>query len=156
MPLVEEELVTSKRVDKVGEVHVRKEIVTEEKQITVPVMREVVRVERVPVSHDVRAGDQVFEKASYDIPIREEHVTVEKHVVVREELHVGKEIQQRRGDRERDRAPRARRGGDDRRRPPRRGASGDARAGGEQPGGRDAPRGERPLSPVGERSGPCT
>jgi uncharacterized protein (TIGR02271 family) len=90
--LVEEELVTSKHVEKVGEVHVRKEVITEEKQITVPVTREVIRVERVMVSHDVEAGTRTFEKESYDIPIREEHITVEKHPVVREELHVGKEI----------------------------------------------------------------
>ncbi len=94
VPLVEEELVTSKHVEKVGEVHVRKDVITEEKQITVPVTREVIRVERVVVSHDVEAGTRVFEKESYDIPIREEHVTIEKHQVVREELRVGKEILQ--------------------------------------------------------------
>ena len=94
VPLVEEELVTSKHVEKVGEVHVRKEVITEEKQITVPVTREVIRVERVMVSHDVEAGARTFEKESYDIPIREEHITVEKHPVVREELRVGKEILQ--------------------------------------------------------------
>jgi len=93
VPLVEEEIVTSKRVDKVGEVHVRKQIITEEKQITVPVMREVIRVERVAVSHEAHADDRPFEETSYDIPIREEHVTVEKHSVVREEIRVGKEIQ---------------------------------------------------------------
>ena len=81
-------------MEKVGEVHVRKEIVTEERQITVPVTREVLRVERVSVSHEVGDGTKLFEKESYDIPIREEHVTVEKRAVVREELHVGKEIQQ--------------------------------------------------------------
>ncbi len=93
IPLVEEQLVASKHVEKVGEVHVRKEIVTEEKQVTLPVTREVIRVEVVPVGHDVTAADRPFEKASYDIPIREEHVLVEKRAVVREELRVGKEIQ---------------------------------------------------------------
>jgi uncharacterized protein (TIGR02271 family) len=94
VPLVEEEIVTRKHVEKVGEVHVRKEVITEEKQITVPVTREVLRVERVPVSHEVRAGDKPFEKESYDIPISEEHVTIEKHAVVHEEVRIGKEIQQ--------------------------------------------------------------
>lgn len=93
VPLVEEEIVTSKRVEQVGEVHVRKEIVTEEKQITVPVTREVIRIERVAVSHEAHAEDRPFEEASYDIPVREEHVTVEKHPVVREEIRVGKEVQ---------------------------------------------------------------
>jgi uncharacterized protein (TIGR02271 family) len=93
VPLTEEEIVTGKRVEKVGEVHVRKEIITEEKQLTVPVTREVVRVERVQVSHEAHVEDRPFEEVSYDIPIREEHVTVEKHLVVREELRIGKEIQ---------------------------------------------------------------
>jgi uncharacterized protein (TIGR02271 family) len=94
VPLAEEEIVTSKHVEKVGEVHVRKQVITEEKQITVPVTREVIRIERVPVSQEVRAEDKAFEQVSYDIPVREEHVTVEKHTVVREELRVGKEILQ--------------------------------------------------------------
>jgi uncharacterized protein (TIGR02271 family) len=94
VPLVEEEIVTTKHVATVGEVHVRKEVITEEKQVTVPVTREVIRIERVPVSQEVRAGDTAFERVSYDIPVREEHITVEKHAVVREELRVGKEILQ--------------------------------------------------------------
>jgi uncharacterized protein (TIGR02271 family) len=94
VPLVEEEIVTGKRVEQVGAVRVRKEVITEEKQVTVPVMREVVRVERVSVKHDVRPEDRPFEEVSYEIPIREEHVTIDKHAVVHEELHVGKEIQQ--------------------------------------------------------------
>ncbi len=93
VPLVEEEIIATKRVEKVGEVHVRKEVITEERQITVPVTREVLRIERVSVSHEITEGGKVFEKESYDIPIREEHVTVEKHPVVREEVHIGKEVQ---------------------------------------------------------------
>jgi len=92
--LVEEEVIASKHVERIGEVHVRKEIITEEKQITVPVTREVLRVERIPVTHEVRAGDKPFEKESYDFPISEEHITVEKHAVVREEIRIGKDIQQ--------------------------------------------------------------
>jgi uncharacterized protein (TIGR02271 family) len=91
--LVEEEIVTRKHVERVGEIHVRKEVITEEKQITVPVMREVIRVERVSVSHDVRPDGKAFEKESYDIPVSEERVDVEKRAVVREEIHIGKEIE---------------------------------------------------------------
>jgi uncharacterized protein (TIGR02271 family) len=94
VPLVEEEIVTSKHVEKVGKVHIRKDVVTEEKQITVPVMREVIRVDRVAVTHDVRPGDTPFEREEYDIPISEEHVTIEKRPVVHEEVRIGKEIQQ--------------------------------------------------------------
>jgi uncharacterized protein (TIGR02271 family) len=94
VPLVEEEIIATKHVEKVGEVHIRKEIVAEGRQITVPVTREVLRVERVSVSHEVAEGGKLFEKESYDIPIREEHVTVEKHPVVREEVRIGKEVQQ--------------------------------------------------------------
>jgi uncharacterized protein (TIGR02271 family) len=91
--LVEEEIVTRKHVEKVGEIHVRKEVITEEKQVTVPVMREVIRIERVSVSHDVRPDGKAFEKESYDIPVSEERVDVEKRAVVREEIHIGKEIE---------------------------------------------------------------
>jgi uncharacterized protein (TIGR02271 family) len=95
MALVEEEIVAKKHVEKVGEVHVRKDVVTEEKQITVPVTREVLRVERVSVAPgDERSGDGAFESEAYDIPISEERIVVEKHPVVREEVRIGKEIQQ--------------------------------------------------------------
>lgn len=95
MALVEEEIVAKKHVEKVGEVHVRKDVVTEEKQITVPVTREVLRVERIPVTkQDVRSEEASFEKEAYDIPISEERIVVEKHPVVREEVRVGKEIEQ--------------------------------------------------------------
>jgi uncharacterized protein (TIGR02271 family) len=92
--LVEEEVLTSKHVEKVGDVHIRKEVITEEKQISVPVTREVIRVERVAVKQDVPPGEKVFQKESYDFPISEEHVDIEKRAVVREELLVGKEIEQ--------------------------------------------------------------
>jgi uncharacterized protein (TIGR02271 family) len=53
----------------------------------------VIRVERVAVSHEARAEDHPIEEVAYEIPIREEHVTIEKHSVVHEELRIGKEIQ---------------------------------------------------------------
>lgn len=93
VPLVEEEIIATKRIDTIGEIHVKKQVITEEKQITVPVMREVIRVERVPVSHEAHAEDRPFEEASFDIPVREEHVMVEKHPVVHEELRLNKEVE---------------------------------------------------------------
>jgi len=74
---------------KVGEVNVRKEVVTEQKSIQVPVTREEVVIERHPVSgrgsaSDIRAGEEIR------IPVSEEKVRVSKDTVVKEEVSVGK------------------------------------------------------------------
>ena len=55
IPLVEEEVDVEKRTREAGQVRIRKEVVTEEKQVTVPVTREEVTIETAPVS-DARAA----------------------------------------------------------------------------------------------------
>jgi uncharacterized protein (TIGR02271 family) len=87
--LKEEELRAVKREHDAGEVRVRKEVVTEQKSINVPVSHEEVVIERHPVqgraaSTPIRDGEEIR------VPIREEVVDVEKRPVVREELTVGK------------------------------------------------------------------
>ncbi len=88
--LREEQLHATKQPVKTGEVHVRKEVVTEQKSIDVPVKREEVVIERHPVagnppaSGDIRPGEEVR------IPVTEEQVRVEKTPVVKEEVTVGK------------------------------------------------------------------
>ncbi|XYI03817.1 YsnF/AvaK domain-containing protein [Sorangium sp. So ce1128] len=95
VPLAEEEIVVGKTVQEVGRVQVTKEVVTEEKQVTVPVSREVVHVERVPVSEErPAASGTMFEEGSLSIPIREERVEVSTQPVVKEELRIGKEVVQ--------------------------------------------------------------
>ncbi|XXT23900.1 YsnF/AvaK domain-containing protein [Sorangium sp. So ce429] len=93
VPLAEEEIVVGKTVQEVGRVQITKEVITEEKQVTVPVAREVVHVERVPVSEErPAAAGTLFEEGSLSIPIREERVEVSTQPVVKEELRIGKEV----------------------------------------------------------------
>jgi len=87
MQLKEEELRVSKTPVRKGEVEVRKEVVTEQRQITVPVEREEVVIERRP-AHGAAAGDMRAEEIR--IPVSEERVDVSKETVVKEEVNVGK------------------------------------------------------------------
>jgi uncharacterized protein (TIGR02271 family) len=93
LPLVEEELEVDKHIEQKGEVRVTKEVVTEQKQVTVPVTREEVKVERVPVDRR-EASELPIEKGQVTVPVMEEEVTVSKRPVVREEVRVSKEAVQ--------------------------------------------------------------
>ncbi|HYC33539.1 MAG TPA: YsnF/AvaK domain-containing protein [Gemmatimonadales bacterium] len=89
LELREEELDVDKRRVQAGEVRVRKEVVTEQRNIEVPVSREEVVIERRPASgretaSDIDAGEEIR------IPLMEDQVQVDKHTRVREELEVGK------------------------------------------------------------------
>jgi uncharacterized protein (TIGR02271 family) len=89
--LREEELRANKQTVEAGEVTVRKDVVTEQKTVTVPVTREEVVVERHPVNRQP-ADSADFGKGREEVrvPVREEQVTVEKQPVVTEELTVSK------------------------------------------------------------------
>ncbi len=85
----EEQLRATKTPVETGEVRVRKEVVTEQKDMQVPVTREEVVVERRPASGratsaDIKPGEEIR------IPVKEEHVKVEKEAVVTGEVTVGK------------------------------------------------------------------
>jgi len=82
----EERLRADKQVN-TGEVNVRKEVHTEHKQISVPVEREEVVIERRPVSG---AGTGNIKAEEIRIPVKEEHVRAVKDTVVKEEVSVGK------------------------------------------------------------------
>jgi uncharacterized protein (TIGR02271 family) len=89
--LAEEELQAEKRTRDAGEVRVRKEVVTEHKTIDVPVTREEVHVERVPIStSDTTVGRDAFDEKTIVVPVREEEVRVTKRPRVREEVRVSK------------------------------------------------------------------
>jgi stress response protein YsnF len=109
--LREEVLQPSKHPVEIGEVFIRKVVVTEERTITVPVMREELVIERRSIATDsVDASDQlsnspdlpdnqdqpigklveISEGEVIRIPIRTEQVMIEKRPVVIEELVVGK------------------------------------------------------------------
>jgi uncharacterized protein (TIGR02271 family) len=92
MPVAEEELDVVKRDREAGEVRLRKDVVTETKRIDVPVTREEVRVERVPVSdREARPGESAFREESVSVPIHEEEIEVRKRPVVKEEVRLQKE-----------------------------------------------------------------
>ena len=93
LQLREEELVATKERVQAGEVRVRKDIVTEEKTITVPVTREEAVIERHPVSGRAASGD-INEGEEIRIPLSEEEVRVEKRPVVKEEITVSKRQKQ--------------------------------------------------------------
>jgi uncharacterized protein (TIGR02271 family) len=88
--LKKEELHTRKENEKVGEVRVRKDVVTERKVMDVPVTREEVVIERHPVDRgkvttaELRPGEEIR------VPVKEEHVHLDKSAHVVEEVTVGK------------------------------------------------------------------
>jgi uncharacterized protein (TIGR02271 family) len=85
-----QELIAEKQKHKVGEVTVTKDVVTEEKQVTVPVTREEVVIEERPATGQP-ATSATFEAESIRVPVVEEDVTVEKRPVVKREVRVAKE-----------------------------------------------------------------
>lgn len=91
--LREEHLRIVKEQVQAGEVRVRKEVITEQQRIDVPVTREEVVIERHPVTGEAaRAGNvsDLREGEEIRVPLTEEQVRVEKEQVVKEELTVGK------------------------------------------------------------------
>ena len=97
IPVREEELRVHKQLVATGEVVIRKEVITEEKTITVTVQREGVVIERLPLSSPGTPGVEptgtLVELApgqTIRIPIREEQVLLEKRPLVTHELIVGK------------------------------------------------------------------
>jgi uncharacterized protein (TIGR02271 family) len=82
-----------------GEVRLRKEVVSEQQNMTVPVSHEEVVVERMPAAEgapaaNVSAGGIGSEAEEIRIPLSEERVSVEKQPVVTEQVRVGtREVQ---------------------------------------------------------------
>ncbi len=87
------------RVDKVsretGKARLRKYIVTDQVQMTVPVQREEVRVEREPITNANReeamaGGDLTSEE--HEVTLHEEQVVVDKQVVPKERVRLDKDV----------------------------------------------------------------
>jgi uncharacterized protein (TIGR02271 family) len=89
-----EELEVEKRQREAGEVRVRKEVVSEQRSVDVPVTREELVVERHPTAEKRAAtsGDlgEAGSAEEMRIPLREEEVEVRKRPVVRDEVSLGK------------------------------------------------------------------
>ena len=62
-----------------------------EQHVTVPVMKEEVHVDRVPVTDQGAHTEGAFEPGEIEVPVREETVEVSKRPVVKEEIQVSKE-----------------------------------------------------------------
>ncbi len=90
VPLAEEQLEATKVERQTGEVRVHKDVVTEHKQVSVPVTREEVHVERVPAQSTQAPGEAAFKDETISVPVREEEVEIRKRPVVKEEVRVGR------------------------------------------------------------------
>jgi uncharacterized protein (TIGR02271 family) len=73
-----------------GEVRIRKEIITEQQTIQVPVTREELVIERIPVRGATAVAGEIGADSEIRIPLSEEVASLDKHTVVREEIAVGK------------------------------------------------------------------
>ncbi len=90
----EEELHVSTAQREVGRVRLRKHVVTEQVQTTVPVQREEVRVEREPITAEnmpaATDGPDISEE-EHEVTLHAEEPVVEKRVVPKERVSLGKE-----------------------------------------------------------------
>ena len=89
MQLREEQLRVGKQAVQTGEVGLRKEMVSEQQTVDVPVTHEEVVIERRPGSGQP-SDTPIGEEETYRVPVREEQVSVQKQPVVREEIALGK------------------------------------------------------------------
>jgi uncharacterized protein (TIGR02271 family) len=90
----EEELRVGTAERERGWVRLRKYVTTEQVQQTVPVRRERVRVEREPISDanlDAATSGPELSEAEHEVILREEEPVVEKRVVPRERVRLGKD-----------------------------------------------------------------
>src|SRR5919202_1393977 len=90
---VEEELRAGTHEREAGGVHVRKRVITEREQISVPTRHEEVSVERVPVEGREASEAEIGEDEVF-MPVTEEEVVVEKRPEVKEEIRVRKDVVQ--------------------------------------------------------------
>ena len=90
LELREEQLDIDKRQVKAGEARVRKEVISEQRNIEVPVTREELVVERRPASGREASAGKIGESEEIRVPLMEEEVDVKKRAVVREEVDIGK------------------------------------------------------------------
>ena len=92
IPVREEELVAHTQQTEAGHVHIHKDVVTEQQTLTVPVQKERVTVERVPLSDVPMTSADAFVERDIDIPVMGEMVVTGKRVVGVEEVHIHKDV----------------------------------------------------------------
>ena len=90
----EEELRVGTRARERGRARLRKYVVTEEQQVTVPVQREEVRVEREPITDanlDAATSGPAISEDEHEVTLREEEVVVDKRAVPKERVRLDTE-----------------------------------------------------------------
>ena len=90
----EEELRVGTTARERGRARLRKYVTTEQQQITVPVQREEVRLEREPITDanlDAATSGPEISEAEYEVTMREEEPVVEKRAVPKERVRLDKE-----------------------------------------------------------------
>jgi uncharacterized protein (TIGR02271 family) len=90
----EEELEVGTTQRERGRVRLRKYVTTEHEQVTVPVQREQVRVEREPITDanlDAATSGPAISEAEHEVVLREEEPVIEKRVVPRERVRLDTE-----------------------------------------------------------------
>ena len=90
----EERLVADTRTEEAGKARLRKYVVTEQQQVTVPVSREEVRLEREPIT-DANAGTAYdgaeISEAEHEVTLHAERPVVDTETVPVERVRLGKE-----------------------------------------------------------------
>jgi uncharacterized protein (TIGR02271 family) len=87
----EEELQVGTETRERGRARLRKYVVTETQQVTVPVQREEVRVEREPITDanlDAATGGPAISEEEHEVTLHEEEPVVEKRAVPRERVRL--------------------------------------------------------------------
>jgi uncharacterized protein (TIGR02271 family) len=90
----EEELAVGTETRERGRARLRKYVVTENQQVTVPVSREEVRVEREPITDanlDAATSGPAISEEEHEVTLREEQVVVDKRAVPKERVRLGTE-----------------------------------------------------------------
>ena len=90
----EEELRVGTETREGGRARLRKYVTTEEQQVTVPVQREEVRVEREPITDanlDEATSGPAISEEEHEVTLREEEVVVDKRAVPKERVRLGTE-----------------------------------------------------------------
>ena len=92
----EEELKVGTAKRETGRARLRKYVVTEDVQQTVPVKREEVRVEREPITDanrgDATAGGEITSE-EHEVVLHEEEVVAEKRTVPKERVRMDKDVE---------------------------------------------------------------
>ncbi len=92
IPVIDEKIVVTKKTVETGKVRITKKRIEQEGTLQVPLTKEVVQVERVPVNRFVDTVPQIrYEGEVMIVPVVEEVAVVEKRIRLVEELRITKQ-----------------------------------------------------------------